>query len=207
MITLNTPHWGSGGATVSSSIPTWGFLETGPLHMDLEPNGLLYGGKRQLMFFFNQSKQKYINSFQTTALNYNGHGSTRYSFVAGYDDFAPYLLPKALRNKTFMFDVTPQVDSFTDFRESIADVFFDEFPEFQSSVVFTFTDSGGDNVVNNQSQLGITYKDFGNGKHIMADSYGMVIDTIPFHNVANHFHGQAPKRTETVNKVLEYLNR
>lgn len=205
LITMNTPHWGSGLATASSSIPTWGSLETGPLHMDLEPSGLFYGGDRTIMFFFNQEKQRYINSYQSPELRFNNNGGTEYDFIAAYDDFAPYLLPGDMKDRTYIFGVNPATNSFSDFRQSIANGFFNKYPEYESSVVFTFSDSGGDNVVNNQSQLGVTYKDFGNGKAINANSYTMMIDTFTGHNAKNNLHGEIPKRAETIDQVLEYL--
>ncbi|MGM0792472.1 MAG: S-layer homology domain-containing protein [Bacillota bacterium] len=201
LITLNTPHWGSGLATASTSTP----VSSDPMDVDLEPNGLQYGGKEKTMIYINNTKQKYINAYQTKALNYSDHGSTDYYFLGGYDDSNPKGLPEELEDKTFLFDVNPKSNSFKDFRNSIAEGFFTAHPNWESSIKFNFTKNGGDNVVNNQSQLGITYKDFGDGKQIFADGYSMLIDTFAWHHAKNHFHGEMPHRQETADQVLRYL--
>lgn len=206
LITMNTPHWGSGFSKVSTSIPTWGGLETGPLHLDLKPSSKQYDGKRTHMIFFNRDKQNYMNDYQTEEILYKNHGQTEYYFIAAYDDFAPNLGKKELKNKTFMFDVSPENNKFSEFRDSIATGFFNQYPEYQSSAKFNFSKSGGDNVVNNQSQLGVTYKDFGDGKNINAKSHSMLIDTITGHNLINSLHVEAPKRSETIRQVMYYLH-
>ncbi|MGM0842256.1 MAG: S-layer homology domain-containing protein [Bacillota bacterium] len=205
LITLNTPHWGSGLASASTSTP----VSSDPMDVDLEPNGLQYGGKQKKMIYINREKQAYINSYQTEILNSNiksnSHGSVKYHFIAAYDDLGPDALPAGLRDRTLMFDVKPSSKSFEDFRDSIAEGFFKQYPSYKSSIKFVFTEGGGDNIVNNQSQLGITYKDFKEGKEISAASYTMVIDTIPWHHPKNHLHGEVPHRKEAISRVISYL--
>ncbi len=203
LITINTPHWGSGLATLSVNIP----VLTKPMDMDLAPDSQQFGGSKRVMNYSNKEKQEYISNYQTQALNYSQHGTTKYYFIGGYDDNAPYLLPSGLKGKTLLFDVTPQSSTFENFRNSIADGFYKKYPEYKSTIKFIFTDIGGDNVVNNQSQLGVTYQSFGDGKQVAADAYTMLIDTIFGHNPINSFHSQAPHREETISKVIEYLNQ
>ncbi|GAA0310360.1 putative repeat protein (TIGR01451 family) [Gracilibacillus halotolerans] len=202
LITLNTPHWGSGLATTSSNTK---ILHKGPIDVDLRPKSLQFGGETKKMTYFrDEAKSNYVSSYQTPSLTRN-KGTTAYYLIGAYDDFAPYLLSKELRGRTFLFDVNPNPNSFEEFRQSIANGFYAKYG-YEDSVNFTFTKSGGDNVVNNQSQLGVTYKDFGNGNHIQANGYSMIIDTMFGQNAAFHLHGQVPKRTEAINQVIDYLN-
>lgn len=205
LITINTPHWGSGLATASTDIPTWGSLETLPLHLDLKPDGKSFGGNKIHMYFFNNTKHKYMNNYQTEKLRYNNHGNTDYYFIAAHDQKYS-AVDKEIKNKSFIFNFILSVNSFSAFKDSITNFYFNQYPDHESFINFKFKKSSGDNVVNNQSQLGITYKSFGDGKSINAASYSMLIDTFPDHTKKNHLHGEVPKRAETIRQVMYYLH-
>lgn len=209
LITLNTPHWGSGIAIFSKTfLPNRKFNELEPLHFDLHPDGNFYGGNNLDITLKDKTKENYIIDNQSESLKFNNHGNTEYYFIAAHDNATTNFRNKELSNRTFNFDVIPNSDSFTAFRNSIASGFFNKYPQYQSDVRFTFKDNEGDNVVNNQSQLGVTYKKFGNGKNIRANAYFMLIDTIPGHGkIGDRLHGEIPKRTEATNQVIEYLTQ
>lgn len=197
LVTLNTPHWGSGLAIASTPSKA--------MDVDLRPYSMQFDGSKISMVYLSYKRHKYINEHQTPQLNADDHGDTKYYFVGGYDDMAPYLLPNDIKDKTLVFDFAPKFSSFNNFRTSVADGFYVAYPSHKDDIIFTFTDSGGDNVVNCQSQYGITYKDFSTDKHIEAERYTMLIDTIFGHNSANHYHGEMPHRGEAVDTVIENL--
>lgn len=205
LITIDTPHWGSGLAEVSEGVlgsVTGMFI---PCDVDLDPDGKIFGysgyeAKESKKY---NDKGNYAVMNQTSELT-RVKGATKYYFIAGYDDFAPQHLPSGLQDRDVYFDVSLSSTSFASFRDSIANGFYNVYSQYRDSIIFDFTRVGGDNVVNNHSQFGIKFDSSGN-KVVPSNGAWMNIDTHWGHNAAKHFHGQNQRRVPTVNKVYDYL--
>lgn len=216
LITMNTPHWGSGFANVPAAFS----LISAPLDLDLAPNSMQFGGPINFSFIsapldylpiFSsvREKRKYINRYQTHELKYNEAKQTNYYFIAGYDEADDNIFeyyPEEYRYKTLIFPlimgrIAGEIISFEDLREGIQDSFYREYFELWNVVPLNFNKTAGDNVVNIQSQLGF-HKD----KELYAVNRTILINTFPFNSLFFHFHSEAPKRLETINQVIDYLN-
>lgn len=120
-------------------------------------------------------------------------------------------------DKNIAFELNlKDIDDFGEYKEKFRDSFVESgiYSELIGNIsfekVFDLKSADGDNVVNNQSQLGLQFDDDKDTselvKGIDADRLWINIDTFLGHNTAFHFHGQNQKRVETVEKVLDYLN-
>lgn len=220
LITIDTPHWGSGLADVSDNLITLPLCY--PMDIDLNPNSALFGSGYSEYSILNpdpsiQEKVDYINSNQTDPLNYENHGRTKYCFIAGYD--IPYSeVPLGYANKNITFDILiNDLCSYTfdrfknDIKQGLEG--YSSYPElaedFRFRSALNFKSSDGDNVVNIQSQLGIKFEGDKDDsllvKFIYFKDMWMNIDTFYGHSLANHFHAENPHRKETIKKVIEYL--
>lgn len=224
LITLNTPHWGSGGADVSEHVPTALIPILGvPMDADLNPNNPIFGGEHH-NYSVISLKQIYMNKNQSPALQYQNHGTTKYYFIAGYDAAALKDVPIGLLGGEYFFDVsTEPIETFGDFEALIKNscLVTESCNKLANSSVMTLKSSDGDNVVNNQSQLGIKfggYKDQTNyeknitydskmNHRIEVDGLWMNIDTYPGHTLVTSFHNKNPMRKVTQEKVIEYLKQ
>lgn len=202
LITIDTPHWGSGLADAAKFVSPM-FV---PGDLDLDPSGRAYGGKgykdERNEWLYNE-KGNYAVTHQTERLKHENAPNGKYFFIGAYDDAAPYLLSSELRGRTFGFDVNPDSNSFEDFRNSIAEAFYAQYG-LRDRISFTFTTIGGDNVVNNQSQLGIRFGSGASDRIARAKSY-MFIDTFFGHNAAASVHVEITHRKEAADQVLSYL--
>ncbi|NQX46017.1 S-layer homology domain-containing protein [Paenibacillus tritici] len=202
LITIDTPHFGSGLAEISEYSPLFK-----PCDVDLDPTGKIYGGEgfdNEEKWYYN-AKANYAVTHQSARLQTENAPNHKYNFIGGYDDFAPQFLPAALKDRTLTFTVIPDNRSFEAFRNSIAEGFYDSFG-YRDSIDFTFTQIGGDNVVNNQSQLGIRFDSDGNlTGYVPSQRSAMSIDTFWGHNPYANFHAQNQHRAETIEQVITYL--
>ena len=164
LITIDTPHWGSGLADVSDNLTT-----CYPMDIDLNPKNAIFGGSYYEYSSLNpfvQKKIDYINENQTDALNYTNHGDVKYYFLAGYDLAASVDVPIGYLNDNLTFDIDLDGNSsFGEYKTYIKDCYVEnsKYPELADNVffknVFDLKLSDGDNVVNNQSQLGLKFND------------------------------------------------
>ncbi|MGC7872234.1 alpha/beta fold hydrolase [Desulfosporosinus sp. SYSU MS00001] len=203
LITIDTPHWGSGEADLSEWTPL--FI---PCDVDLDPSAKIYGGtgfESSEKWYYN-AKGNYAVTHQTDQTKIENSPGDKYYFIAGYDDVGPEFLPDDLKDKTLSFDVNLDSSNFTNFRNSIAEGFYAKYGH-RDDIVFDFTMIGGDNVVNNQSQFGIRFpSDEERTGLVPVNKTSMTIDTIFGHWVQNNFHSQNQHRIETINKVIDYIN-
>lgn len=214
LITIDTPHWGSGWANISDNLTT-----CLPMDVDLNPHNAIFGGTYKEYSTLNpfvQKKIKYINDNQTDELNYQDHGDTKYYFLAGYDVAAKKNVPKSHRNRNMPFDLNLEgISNFGDYKTAFRDGFVNSgvCPELIGDCsfenVFNLKLDDGDNVVNNQSQLGLKFDDDKDNspliKRIKPTATWVNIDTYPSHSLINHFHGENQHRRETVRKIGTYL--
>ena len=214
LITIDTPHWGSGLADVSDNLTT-----CYPMDIDLNPENSIFGGSYYEYSSLNpfvQKKLDYINENQTDALNYTDHGDVEYYFLAGYDLAASWDVPTGYLNDNITFDIDLDgISSFGEYKTYIKDCYteYSKYPELAENTffknVFNLKLSDGDNVVNNQSQLGLKFNDDKNDspliKRINANGLWMNMDTFIGHSALSHFHGQNQHRTETIEKIASIL--
>lgn len=214
LITIDTPHWGSGLADVSDNLTT-----CYPMDIDLNPENSIFGGSYYEYSSLNpfvQKKLDYINENQTDALNYTNHGDVEYYFLAGYDLAASWDVPTGYLNDNITFDIDLDgISSFGEYKTYIKDCYteYSKYPELVENTffknVFNLKLSDGDNVVNNQSQLGLKFNDDKNDspliKRINTNGLWMNMDTFIGHSALSHFHGQNQHRTETIEKIASIL--
>lgn len=214
LITIDTPHWGSGLADIGDNLTT-----LYPMDVDLNPNNAIFGGDYKKYSALNPwvwDKYEYINENQTDELKYWNKGDTEYYFLAGYDVVASIDVPVSHLDKNIAFKLNlKNIDDFGEYKEKFRDSFVDSGTcselvgnrLFEN--VFNLKSADGDNVVNNQSQLGLKFDDDKDTsdliKRIDADHLWINIDTFLGHNPVFHFHGQNQKRVETVNQIQYYL--
>ncbi len=222
LITIDTPHWGSGWADASLTN-----IFALPMDVDLSPGGLIFGGEEKNFFSFNflpsvQNKLSYINENQTDELKYWNKGSTEYVFLAGYDLLYDIFNPDSMEFVAIgNIDFDLQLDNiatFGDFEMSVRDGVLRESDhpylvnnsEFAKEVL-DMKLSSGDNVVNNQSQLGLKFKKDKDTspliKKVAADHAWMNMDTHLIHNPAFNFHIENQHRHETNDAVLSFLEK
>ena len=177
-------------------------------------------------------KLNYINRNQTDQLN-RTRGRTKYYFIAGYDLEMGKLentpVHSSIYGKPLFFDVNmDNVNTFGDYKASVQNGFLSksEYTAYGDnkvfkSVVLDFGYKVGDNVVELSSQFGLQFSAGANdgsiitdSQKVIADKYFLTMDTFWGHSWlvsfdmfwnGQHFHGQNQHRTETAEKVLEYL--
>ena len=214
LITIDTPHYGSGIAYGSEIIDIADLLtDCYPMDVDLNPSSTLYNGGRKKTFvsLADPDRASYINNNQSPKLNGNAGVYTDYYALGAYDVdgqgdgglFKDEMdqIPTSLRNTQFIFDFDRALYKMDDFLGSIRT----GYRKVNSGIVLDLKDSSGDNVVNVRSQYGV--KD--SWGYIVEAVYftktSMTVDTVPGHTMVKHFHGQTQKNTLTMNKVVEYL--
>lgn len=205
LITIDTPHWGSGFADVAMNF----MPQFVPADADLSPSGRIYGGSgmSEKLSDYVYKKQKYAATNQTDRLKVENAAAEKYYFIAGYDVEDPNnRLPKELRNQTMSLDLNLVSGDFQAFTDSIESGFHNKYG-YEDTITFDLlTMQDGDNVVNNQSQFGIKYSKRGERIELVPSvKQALMIDTFPWHNLMSSLHSQTPHRKETIDKVIEYL--
>lgn len=215
LITIDTPHWGSGLADISDNLAT-----CYPMDIDLNPENAIFGGSYYTYSSLNpwmQDKVNYINTNQTDPLNYTNHGSTKYYFLAGFDVVASAEVGIGYLdlNVPFDVDIRSSLSNFgqyeDDFRNSFKNnsAYGDQLGGGFHDSIFELKSSNGDNVVNNQSQFGLKFDGHKDSssllKRIPCNGYWMNIDTFMGHTPASHFHGENQHRVETIAKIGSIL--
>ena len=214
VITIDTPHYGSGIAYGSDIIDIANiFTDCYPMDVDLNPASTLYNGGKKKVFvsLVDGARADYINQNQSPKLNGNAGLSTKYYALGGYDVsgqadgwFKEEMdnIPSNLRNTQFIFDFNLALGTMDAFNESI----IKGYKTIDENIKLDLNDSSGDNVVNVRSQFGVKDK-FG---YIVEAVYfsktSMTVDTVTGHSMTNHFHGKTQKNPLTMNKVIEYLS-
>ncbi len=221
LITIDTPHYGSGiaygsdvidVADIVSAIPGVK-VDCYPMDVDLNPSSTLYNGGKKKVFvsLIDIDRASYINNNQSPKLNGNSGLSTKYYAIGGYDVsgqadgwFKEEMdnIPENLWNTQFIFDFNLSLGTMDAFNESI----IKGYKTIDKNIKLDLKDSSGDNVVNVRSQFGVKDK-FG---YIVEAVYfrktSMTVDTVTGHSMGNHFHGETQKNPLTMNKVVDYLS-
>lgn len=208
LITIDTPHYGSGFATAANVLNRTSLFN--PCDLDLMPNSPMYGGDHPIPNKLEKKDEKikyaYLNRTEEK-LSLNTRG-VKYYFIAGYDEKAKGC-PPHLSNRTFMFDVNigaSKFSNFDEFKTIIKNEFRTQY-EGEKSYDLDIDMNSGDNVVNTQSQLGIKFSSSGKEieEKVISKKSAITLDTIAGHWVNEHFHGETLFRRLTCYKVIEYL--
>lgn len=230
LITIDTPHYGSGLAKPTGVLP--GIMT--PLDYELRPASSLYGGEKTIFStgingHTLPSKIKYIQDYQSDALKGNSNVDTDYYAIGGYDvsgsspardldpnDYFEYssgsemsAVPVNYFDTTFMFDFNINTSSKSAFNESIRQGMKDNAPTY---FYLRLADSGGDNVVETLSQYGLKISGNSIVEKIDFLKTSLTVDTTPGHTFMpkswiseGHFHGLNQNDPHTGNKVVDYL--
>lgn len=226
LITIDTPHYGSGFAFISHAIDLSQVVNIliddancFPMDADLAPSSTLYNGGQKKVFksLSNPHKAEYMNIHQSPKLKGNLGLPTAYYAIGGYDVLGNYLIgdlaigelaliPEHLRNTQFIFDFDLAVGTTSDFYQSIVKGYKTVDKNIRLSLEREPMGSEGDNVVNLHSQFGVKNRFGWIVEFVYFRKTSMIVDTVPGHNLANHFHGEAQNNRLTIDKVIEYLS-
>lgn len=209
LITICTPHWGSGYANLSNQT---GDLFGIKLHAlcdhDLDFNSAMYGGSNSTTVNCNKGGCPGSNYSVTPELQYQRQRSTKYYAIAGID-----------------YPGGPVFENDHDFQMSTNYTTYQQIDDFMvGKKIYRYEPSEfnpknvGDNMVGFMSQIGWT-ENSGNipNKKIQMEKIFVDVDTnggngggVFIWEVANGsgseiFHNKAPHRIPICNKVIEYL--
>ena len=208
LITIDTPHWGSDLADVSS---VWGIKHELCDH-DLEVESAMFGGnigdKITCKAIFDKCDAQ--NYKVTDELNYDRYRHTKYYAIAGIDYNATFVnnnnqKVEILEDITTYEELEKYVHSKTDYMMYESNV---------NSVVGTINymslSTVGDNVVDFYSQIGWYGETTAGSPLKKVNMYKIFInidsDGSDFtNNLISHFHGKMPHRTIVIEKISEYL--
>ena len=200
LITIDTPHWGSGLANLSNGVGIFG------MHVlcdhDLTTNSKMNGGANSntLDYCLLCGASSYT---LTGALNYNVNRSTKYYAIAGLDYNS-----SAIDSNNYSFEMS------TDF--STFDEIYNELQEASGNKLYknilgikNYIDikSEGDNVVGFLSQIGCTESgDDTPDKQIIFERIFVNVDANGGNSMTDHFHGKLPHRQVVMAQVVEFLS-
>ncbi len=204
LITIGTPHWGSGLADGASI--------TGALHHicdhDLRFDSCMYGGTFTTelncnAIGFNCTNEEYT---LTEELNYNVSRTTTYYAIAGLDYNAT-----SLNQNNQGFEIDVDFETFDDIKEKVesgAGCNLYETIHVDATILnYPFdVKAVGDNTVGFLSQIGCTETgDNTPDKKIQFEKIFVNIDSDGGNSMISHLHGKMPHREVVMDKVLEYL--
>ncbi len=219
VITLDTPHYGSGIAYLSSFVEQLEFSSLCyPMDADLNPSSVLYNGGTRVIISPSTDRMVYMNKNQSPKLKGNIGLSTEYYAIGGYDVSGMARIglggnlywigelaniPAYLRYSQFMFDFYLSTITMDGFNESI----IKGYKSVDENIELDLDSTSGDNVVNVRSQFGVKNEGDDIVEHVYFKKTSMIVDTVPGHtSMINHFHGQMQKHPLTGMKVVEYLS-
>lgn len=203
LITIDTPHFGSGIATAGKLLD-YPMGMSYPLDVELEPGSTLFGGSTQkIVNLLDKNRQNYINQNQSPALTGN-QGGVPYYAVGGYDvghGVWPvgeiYQLPDSLHDTYFSFEFRRNINSKNDFNNSIRN----------SGYNLDLGDANGDNVVDTMSQFGVKFNFLGYLQDVVTlKRTALVVDTHPGDHPLSHFHGKTLSVIDTLYWVAEFIS-
>ncbi|MBQ4140114.1 MAG: Ig-like domain-containing protein [Clostridia bacterium] len=204
LITIDTPHWGSGLADTSSIIG----LEHHLCDHDLRFDSCMYGGSFTTSLDCNAlgdncPKNNYV---LTDELNYDIDRTTRYYAIAGLDYNSD-----AIDLNDMGFEINPSYTTFDDITEELQKNTNNKLYriDITDAIIIDYIQikEEGDNIVGFLSQIGCTESGINSpDKKIDFEKIFINIDTNGGNNISDHFHGKMAHRIIVINKVMEYLS-
>ena len=207
LITICTPHWGSGLANVSGGIGE--IIED--LHVladhDLDLDSAMFGGNNPINLNCHAGLNLnpcYIGNYVLTdALQYNRPRSTKYYAIAGID------YPSGVSN--FNDSTFEMPTNFTTMQQ-IVDYFTEKgicsFSSTNMSIIEINPKSVGDNMVGFFSQIGWIGDKLNTTPtpRIQIEKIFVDVDTDGGNSILSRLHSKIPHRTCILRKVCSYLN-
>ena len=193
LITIDTPHWGSGLADASNA--------TSVQHMlcdhDLAKTSSMYGGVDDLDLDCDLLINKCYtgNYLLTDELNYDTERTTEYYAIAGLNSPIVYR-----GNDNFGFEIDTQYDSFSDIEAQVVSKYLSKGYVLQTS---WYSPESGDNIVGLLSQIGCN--DILPLKKIDFEKIYIYVDVNGGNYILDHLHGKVPHRMLVIEQVLDYL--
>ncbi len=215
LVTICTPHWGSGYADLSNLT---GDLFGIKLHAlcdhDLDFDSAMYGGSNSTTINCNKGTCPESNYIVTSALQYQRQRSTKYYAIAGIDYDAAYV---NLNDHTF--EMPTNFTTYQEITDYLVSKNVYKLTGKDSQIVYKPNPKSiGDNMVGFMSQIGWTEDNSSSpNKKIYMEKIFVDVDTnggnggeLFIWEVVNGsgseiFHNKAPHRTPVCNKVIEYL--
>ena len=204
LITICTPHWGSGLADASNI--------TGVLHYlcdhDLRIDSAMFGGSFSPELNCNAIGFNCYNSEYTLTgeLLYNKEIFTKYYVISGLDYHATDIAEENLN-----FEIGCHHTTFEDIEENLqycTENKLYEYIFYEGQINKSFIDikAEGDNTVGFLSQIGVTESGADiPEKKIKVERIFVCIDNDGGNNAQRHLHGKIPHREKTIEKVIDYL--
>ncbi|MCX7746237.1 MAG: alpha/beta hydrolase [Clostridia bacterium] len=204
LVTIDTPHWGSGLAEVAEWIRNY------PCDLGLQPDSTAYGGKDRC---------------GTPPLNYQNHGSTQYYAIAGVN------LYEASSNKEDeIVEIETSLETYAGFDNLVnswevvknyvknhimnrpphgMSPNYDVYQNQNPNIFKLRADDLADDVVNLLSQVGWSFLEQRKSpvplKKIQMERIIVNIDSNGGNWLASHFHGKNQHRKEVIEKLAEFL--
>lgn len=211
LITIDTPHYGSGLANISDG--TGNIIKFSPSIFDLHTESTLFGGKRQKIDFalggIFRADTKYALNNQSPALKGNHNCAVDYYAIGGYDVGRVselWQLPSSLRDMVFAFEFDRNVSSKDAYKAHI-NAWLSVYT-YENCGVFSELDLGdadGDNTVDHMSQFAVRFKekriDYQELKRTV-----MVVNSKKGAGVASPFHNSIHKETCMHETVGGFIN-
>lgn len=215
LVTICTPHWGSGYANLSNLT---GNLFGIKLHAlcdhDLDFNSAMYGGSNATTVNCDKGTCPESDYIVTSALQYQRQRSTKYYAIAGIDYDAAYV---NLNDHTF--EMPTNFTTYQEITDYLVSKNVYKLTGKDSQIVYKPNPKSiGDNMVGFMSQIGWTEDNSSSpNKKISMEKIFVDVDTnggnggeLFIWEVVNGsgseiFHNKAPRRTPVCDKVKEYL--
>ena len=201
LITICTPHWGSGLADASNITGVLHYLCDHDLSRAAEIYGSETGDVIKSCILCGANSYKF-----TSKLNYNEALITKYYAISALDYHATDITEANLN-----FEIGCHHTTFEDIEENLQYCTENKLYEYifyggQINKSFIDIRSEGDNTVGFLSQMGVTESgDDIPDKKINFEGIFVHIDNNGGNNANNHLHGKVPHREKVIKQVIEYL--
>lgn len=225
LITVCTPHYGSGWGDASDAI---GALYV-PCDTDLQTDSMLFGGEKQTRFPVKitgeseiYQKFEYAHMHQSRTLRGNHDTNVKYYAIGGYDagipnkkdfpsavqfsDVSEKLQNDLLHGNTFSVEFEISTESKRAFQDRInEEINAFSLAKYGESSHFRFSDSGGDNVVNYMSQFAVNFDGSGDNIGYQKIEQGTLILTTGY-SIVDSYHTNIAEEPLMHEAVGRYIN-
>jgi len=198
LITIDTPHYGSNLAYISSASS----IKYSPGVTELRPDSTLFGGSvKSDSGWFNKEAYEYAMANQSPALRGNKNVSTKYYAIAGYHaDFLGELsLGDNLKDKIFSFELSLDTRSKEAFKNSINSSLR---RYSKDSSYLQLGEASGDFTVDYMSQLAIRFDGENTDCQKLEGAY-MVVNTKTIADVFHNYINTTAEMHKCVKAIIE----